>query len=53
VREDLRRIVTDAAEHVPATAMRLLDAIPAVCAAKPGMLSPLDLPVYTTTHLAA
>ncbi len=36
-----------------ATAMRLLNAIPAVCAAKPGMLSPLDLPMYTAKHLVA
>jgi 4-hydroxy-tetrahydrodipicolinate reductase len=36
-----------------ATAMRLINAIPAVCAAKPGMLSPLDLPMYTAKHLVA
>jgi 4-hydroxy-tetrahydrodipicolinate reductase len=30
-----------------ATAMRVLNAIPAVCAAKPGVLSLLDLPVAT------
>lgn len=30
-----------------ATAMRLLNAVPAVCAAKPGLVSLLDLPVYT------
>jgi len=29
---------------VTATAMRVINAIPAVCAAKPGMLSTLDLP---------
>jgi hypothetical protein len=28
-----------------ATALRVLNAIPAVCAAKPGVLSILDLPV--------
>ena len=34
-----------------ATAMRLLNAIPAVCAAKPGLLSALDLPLVTARHL--
>ena len=35
-----------------ATAMRILNAIPAVCAAKPGLLSALDLPLVTARHLA-
>jgi 2,4-diaminopentanoate dehydrogenase len=30
-----------------ATAMRVLNAVPAVCAAEPGLLSPLDLPLVT------
>jgi 2,4-diaminopentanoate dehydrogenase len=30
-----------------ATAMRILNAIPAVCAAAPGLLTPLDLPLVT------
>ena len=34
-----------------ATAMRILNAIPAVCAAKPGVLSALDLPLVTARHL--
>jgi 4-hydroxy-tetrahydrodipicolinate reductase len=34
-----------------ATAMRLLNAIPDVCAAPPGMLSTLDLPLYGAKHL--
>jgi hypothetical protein len=34
-----------------ATAMRILNAIPAVCAAKPGLLSALDLPLVTARHL--
>jgi len=34
-----------------ATAMRLLNAIPAVCAAPPGLLSPRDLPLYTAHGL--
>lgn len=29
------------------TAMRLVNAIPAVCAAAPGLVTPLDLPVFT------
>jgi hypothetical protein len=33
------------------TAMRLVNAIPAVCAAAPGLLSGLDLPVITGRHL--
>ncbi len=34
-----------------ATAMRMLNAIPAVCAAEPGLLSTLDLPLVTGRHL--
>jgi 4-hydroxy-tetrahydrodipicolinate reductase len=34
-----------------ATAMRILNAIPALCAAKPGLLSALDLPLVTARHL--
>jgi 4-hydroxy-tetrahydrodipicolinate reductase len=34
-----------------ATAMRILNAIPAVCAAKPGLLSALDLPLLPARHL--
>ena len=34
-----------------ATAMRCLNAIPAVCAAPPGLLSTLDLPLVTGRHL--
>ena len=34
-----------------ATALRILNAIPAVCAAKPGLLSALDLPLVTGRHL--
>jgi 4-hydroxy-tetrahydrodipicolinate reductase len=33
------------------TAMRLLNAVPAVCAADPGMLSTFDLPLYGAKHL--
>lgn len=33
------------------TAMRLLNAVPAVCAAGPGMLSTFDLPLYGAKHL--
>ncbi|MBW1901473.1 MAG: dihydrodipicolinate reductase [Deltaproteobacteria bacterium] len=36
---------------VTATAMRVINAIPAVCAAPPGMLSTLDLPLVTARHL--
>jgi 4-hydroxy-tetrahydrodipicolinate reductase len=36
-----------------ATAMRILNAIPAVCAAKPGLLSVLDLPLVTARHLVS
>ena len=36
-----------------ATAMRLLNAIPAVCDAPPGMLSILDLPLITGRHLVS
>ncbi len=34
-----------------ATAARVLNAIPAVCAAKPGLVSPLDLPLYSARGL--
>ncbi|HEV3227638.1 MAG TPA: hypothetical protein VGZ52_12410 [Acidimicrobiales bacterium] len=34
-----------------ATAMRLINAIPSVCAAAPGVLSTLDLPLYSARHL--
>jgi 4-hydroxy-tetrahydrodipicolinate reductase len=34
-----------------ATAMRLINAMPAVCAADPGMLSTLDLPLFGANHL--
>jgi 4-hydroxy-tetrahydrodipicolinate reductase len=34
-----------------ATAMRIINAIPAVCDAAPGMLSTLDLPLYGAKHL--
>jgi 4-hydroxy-tetrahydrodipicolinate reductase len=34
-----------------ATAMRILNAIPAVCAAKPGLVSALDLPLVTAHGL--
>ena len=36
-----------------ATAMKVLNAIPAVCAADPGLLSVLDLPLRTGMHPAA
>ena len=29
------------------TAMRILNAVPAVCAAEPGLLTPFDLPLVT------
>lgn len=34
-----------------ATAMRIINAIPSVCAAPPGMLSSLDLPLFGAHHL--
>jgi 4-hydroxy-tetrahydrodipicolinate reductase len=34
-----------------ATAMRILNAIPSVCAAPPGMLSTVDLPLFGAKHL--
>jgi 4-hydroxy-tetrahydrodipicolinate reductase len=34
-----------------ATAMHVINAIPHVCAAEPGVLTCLDLPVYTARHL--
>jgi len=36
---------------VIATAMRVVNAIPAVCAAPPGMISTLDMPLVTPRHL--
>jgi 2,4-diaminopentanoate dehydrogenase len=48
-------IVGDDGDHntggLVATAMRILNAIPAVCAAPPGLLSTLDLPLVTGKHL--
>lgn len=37
--------------NLVATALRILNAIPAVCDAKPGLLSALDLPLITGRHL--
>ncbi len=34
-------------QGVPVTVMRVVNAIPVVCAAEPGMYSPLDLPLIT------
>ena len=34
-----------------ATAMHVINAIPAVCEAEPGVLTLLDLPVYSARHL--
>jgi 4-hydroxy-tetrahydrodipicolinate reductase len=36
---------------VTATPMRVINAMPAVCAAQPGMLSTLDLRLVTARHL--
>jgi 4-hydroxy-tetrahydrodipicolinate reductase len=36
---------------VIATAVRVVNAIPAVCAAPPGLISTLDLPLVTARHL--
>jgi hypothetical protein len=36
---------------VIATALRMVNAIPAVCAARPGLISTLDLPLVTARHL--
>jgi len=36
---------------VIATALRVVNAIPAVCAAPPGLISTLDLPIITARHL--
>jgi 4-hydroxy-tetrahydrodipicolinate reductase len=33
-----------------ATAMHVINAIPAVCEAAPGVVTALDLPVYTARH---
>ena len=35
------------------TAQRLINAVPAVCAARPGLLTPLDLPLVTGRGLVA
>jgi hypothetical protein len=44
--------VGDSGDHNEAgilgTAMRVVNAIPAVCAAPPGLVSPLDLPLFTS-----
>jgi hypothetical protein len=37
--------------NLVATALRILNAIPAVCDAKPGLLSALDMPLITGRHL--
>jgi 4-hydroxy-tetrahydrodipicolinate reductase len=34
-----------------ATAMRILNAVPSVCAAKPGLLAVQDLPLYSAHGL--
>lgn len=39
--------------NLVATAMRIVNAIPAVCAARPGLLSALDLPLVTGLHLVS
>jgi 4-hydroxy-tetrahydrodipicolinate reductase len=36
---------------ITATAMRVINAIPAVCAARPGLVSTLDLPLFTARGL--
>jgi hypothetical protein len=41
---------TFSAEGMLATAMRIVNAIPAVCAAPPGLLSSLDLPLTLPRH---
>jgi hypothetical protein len=44
--------VGDSGDHNEAgilgTAMRVVNAIPAVCAAPPGLVSPVDLPLFTS-----
>jgi hypothetical protein len=41
---------TASAEGMVATTMRLVDAIPVVCAAGPGLVSSLDLPLTLPRH---
>jgi 4-hydroxy-tetrahydrodipicolinate reductase len=51
---DLQLVGEDGDENTAglvATAMRVLNAVPAVCAAQPGVLSTLDLPLVTARHL--
>jgi hypothetical protein len=51
---DLQLVGEDGDENtggLVATAMRVLNAVPAVCAAAPGLLSTLDLPLVTGRHL--
>jgi hypothetical protein len=51
---DLQLVGEDGDENTAglvATAMRVLNAVPAVCAADPGVLSTLDLPLVTARHL--
>ena len=51
---DLQLVGEDGDENTAglvATAMRVLNAVPAVCAAPPGVLSTLDLPLVTARHL--
>lgn len=51
---DLQLVGEDGDENTAglvATAMRVLNAVPAVCAAPPGVLSTLDLPLVTGRHL--
>jgi 4-hydroxy-tetrahydrodipicolinate reductase len=51
---DLQLVGEDGDENTAglvATAMRVLNAVPAVCAAEPGVLSTLDLPLVTARHL--
>ncbi|MPZ81149.1 MAG: diacylglycerol kinase [Actinophytocola sp.] len=53
---DLRLVATDGDHNtagLKATAMRLVNAIPAVVAAKPGLLTALDLPLVTGRGLVA
>ncbi len=41
---------TASAEGMVATAMRIVNAVPATCAAPPGLVSSLDLPLTLPTH---
>ncbi|HEY0449554.1 diacylglycerol kinase [Actinophytocola sp.] len=53
---DLRLVATDSDHNtagLKATAMRLVNAIPAVVAAKPGLLTALDLPLVTGEGLVS